>query len=116
MHTARIEGVRRCWPKWYSFGLGRMAVCSAFCVSVGRSEDSPGEAQVGYGGQFLLQRAARHRHRVPREWGGSLSLGVFKKGGDVGLGDLERVYGGGGLGLDLGILEIFSNLDNPMIL
>ena len=53
MHTARIEGVRRCWPKWYSFGLGRMAVCSAFCVSVGRSEDSPGEAQVGYEEQFL---------------------------------------------------------------
>ena len=47
---------------------------------------------------------------------GSASLGVFQEGGDVALGDMGRGHSGSGLGLDLGILEVFSDLNDPMIL
>ena len=47
----------------------------------------------------------------------SLSMEVFRKCGDVALGDVVSGHGGGGLGLGLRmILEVFSNLNNPMVL
>ena len=42
------------------------------------------------------------------------SLGVFQNHGDVALRDMVNGYSGGGvLGSDLGILEVFSNLLDP---
>ena len=49
---------------------------------------------------------------LPREVGGSPSLGVFQNHGDVALRDVGSGYGGGGLGLDLGILGVFSILND----
>ena len=43
-----------------------------------------------------------------------LSLEVFQNCGVVALGHMVRRHGGNGLGLDLGILEIFSNLNDSM--
>ena len=44
----------------------------------------------------------------------SPSLEVFKNHGDVALRDVVTGHGGVGLGLDLGILEVFSSLDDSM--
>lgn len=42
---------------------------------------------------------------------------VFKSHGDVGFGDMVSGCGGGeGLGLDLEIFEVFSNLNESMVL
>lgn len=46
----------------------------------------------------------------------SSSLGAFKNRGDVVLGDVASGHGGGGLGVDYKILQVFSNLCNSMIL
>ena len=46
----------------------------------------------------------------------SLSLGVFKKHGDVVLRDVVSRHGGDGLGLDLMIIEFFSNCCDSLIL
>ena len=46
----------------------------------------------------------------------SLSLEVFKNHGDVTLNDMVAVHGGDALGLDLMILEVFSNLNVSVIL
>ena len=48
--------------------------------------------------------------------GESLSLEVSKNHRDVALRDMVSGHGGDGLGLDLGIIELFSNFDNSMIL
>ena len=45
---------------------------------------------------------------------GSPSLEVFQNSGDVALRDVGSGHGGGGLGLE--ISEVFSNLDDSMIL
>lgn len=47
--------------------------------------------------------------------GGSPSLQVFWSCGDVALRAVRRGHGGHVLGLDLGILEVLSNLNNSMI-
>ena len=39
---------------------------------------------------------------------------MFKNGGDVALRDMVSGHGGDGLGLGLGILEVFSNLNDSM--
>ena len=39
---------------------------------------------------------------------------MFKNHGDVALRDVVSGHGGGGLGLDLVILEVFSNLNDSM--
>jgi len=44
------------------------------------------------------------------------SLEVFKSHGDGALRDMASGHSGGGLGLDLVILEVFSNLSDCMIL
>ena len=49
-----------------------------------------------------------------REMGESPSLEVFKNHGDVAHGDTVMGHLGGGLGL--GILELFSNLSDSVIL
>lgn len=45
----------------------------------------------------------------------SLSLEMSKNRGDVALGDMVSGHSGGGLGLDLGILEASSNLNDSVI-
>ena len=52
---------------------------------------------------------------LPREVVGSLSPEVFENHGHVALRDVVSGHGGGGLGLDLGTLVVFSNLNNSMI-
>jgi len=37
---------------------------------------------------FFSKRAVRSWHRLPSEWGESLSLGVFQIHGDMALGDM----------------------------
>ena len=46
---------------------------------------------------------------------GSPSLEVFQNHGDVALRDVVSGHGGGGMGLDLGILEVFSNINDSVI-
>ena len=48
--------------------------------------------------------------------GESPSLEVFKNCGDVALGDTVSGHGGGGLGLDLEIVDVFSNRNDTTIL
>ena len=69
---------------------------------------------MGIRKRFFSERAVRHWHRLPREVRESPSLEGLKDCGDVALGDV--VIGHGGLGLDLRVLEVFSNLNNSMIL
>ena len=58
--------------------------------------------------------AALLRDRLPGEVVGSPSLEVFKEGGDMALRHVGSGHGGGGVGLDLGILEVFSNLNDSV--
>ena len=53
-------------------------------------------------------------HRLPREVVGSPSLEVFQNRGDVTLRDVVNGHGGGELGLNLSILEVFSSLNYSM--
>ena len=46
----------------------------------------------------------------------SLCLEVSKKRVDVALRDMVGGHGGDGLGLDMGISEVFSNLSDSVIL
>ena len=46
----------------------------------------------------------------------SLTLEVFRNHGDVALRDMVSGHGGDGMGLDLGVLEVFSNLNDSVIL
>ena len=50
---------------------------------------------------------------LPRKVVGSLSLEMFENCGDVALGDMDS---GGGMGLELVIVVVFSNLKDCMIL
>ena len=52
--------------------------------------------------------------QLPREVVGSPSPEVFKNHGDVSLRNMVSGYGGGELGLDLRILEVFSSLNDSM--
>jgi len=47
----------------------------------------------------------RHWHRLPREVVQSLSLEVFKNGGEVALRDVVSGYGGSGLAVGLSELR-----------
>ena len=63
------------------------------------------------GTSFLSERVERWWHRLPWGWGGSPSLEVLGKCGDVALRDVV----GGGDGSGLGIREAFSDLNDSVI-
>ena len=67
---------------------------------------------------FFSQRAVMQWHSCPRRWWSPPPLEVFQNCVDVALRDVVSGHGGGGGGLvlDLVILEIFSSLNNTMIL
>ena len=53
--------------------------------------------------------------QLPREVGRPPSLEGSQSCGDVALRDVGSGHGGGGLGLDLGILVVCSNLNDSVI-
>ena len=64
---------------------------------------------------LFYERVVMHRHRLPREVVESLLWRCWSYG-DVVLRDTVYGHGGNGLGLDLVIFELFSNLNDSMIL
>ena len=73
------------------------------------------EVQVGYWEKLLFRKSDEALEQVARVVM-LPSLEVFKSHGDVALRDMASGHSGGGLGLDLVILEVFSNLSDCMIL
>ena len=65
---------------------------------------------------FCSERVVMQWHRLPRKVMESLSLEVLKNHGDVALRNMISGHGGDGLGLDLVILQLFSNLNDSVIL
>lgn len=63
-------------------------------------------------GTISFPKCSQHWHRLPRIVGVSPSLGVFKNCKDVALNG----HGGDGQGLDLVLLEVFSILNDSMVL
>jgi len=61
------------------------------------------------------ERVVVHRYTLPREVGESPSPSPFENRGDVSLRNVVSRHGGDGLGLDLVILEVLSNLNDSMI-
>ena len=59
-------------------------------------------------------RVVMQWHSCPGSGGVTIPGGV-QSHGDVALRDVVSGHGGGGLGLDLGTLVVFSNLNNSMI-
>ena len=64
----------------------------------------------------LLERAAGHWHRLPREVGESPSLEVFENHGDMALSDTVSGHGGDGLMAGLNDLSGFSSFYDSTIL
>jgi len=63
---------------------------------------------------FFSEREVMQWHSCPGSGGVTIPGGV-QSHGDVALRDVVSGHGGGGLGLDLGTLVVFSNLNNSMI-
>ena len=63
---------------------------------------------MGVRNNAFSEGAVMHWHTMPREVVGSLSPEVFKGCGGVALRDVISGHGGGGLGLHLMILVVFS--------
>lgn len=66
------------------------------------------------GNNFFSKEAVRHWHRLPREVMES-PCSQFKNHGDVALQDMVSGHGGDGLELGLGVLELFSNINDSMM-
>ena len=64
----------------------------------------------------ILKKSGEAVAQLPREVVQSLSLEVFQNRVDVALMDVVSGHGGHGLELDMVILEVFSNLNDSMIL
>jgi len=64
----------------------------------------------------LNEKEVMHWHRLPRKVVEPSSLEVFKNHGDVALRDMVNGHGVDELGLDLMFLEVFSNLNDSMVL
>jgi len=65
---------------------------------------------------FFSDGAARQRHRLPREVVESPSLEVFQSRVDVALRAMGSGHGVMGCWLDWVILEVFSNLNDSVVL
>jgi len=74
------------------------------------------ELQWEFSFRFYSERVVGHWHRLPKEVVESPLLEGLKNSGNVALRDVVRGHGGDELGLDLVILDLFSNLNDAMIL
>ena len=73
-----------------------------------------GEVQVGFQEKFLFRMSGEAVAQLPREMVESSPLEMFKNRGGVALTDVASENGGDGL--DMMILEVFSSLNDSMIL
>jgi len=75
-----------------------------------------GESRRDIRRNFFSARAVRQWHRLPREVMESPSLAVFQSRVDVALRDMGSGHGVMGCWCILVILEVFSNLNDSIIL
>ena len=74
---------------------------------------SQGKLRLNINKSFFSERVIILWHRMPREVEESPCSEMLKNHGDVALRDMVIEHGGGGLGLNLGIFEVFSTLTTP---
>ena len=75
-----------------------------------------GRVRLGVRKQFFFRKSSAAVAQLPRGVVVSLSLEVFQSHGDVALRDVGSGCGGVGWGWTWGILELFSNLSDAVVL